>query len=288
MPTEHAPFWSQQSDPAWSAATVLIPYYVWKAYGDDRLLSSHYSSMDRWMTYVGTVSDGHLITRLVRLGPGLGRGGGNGQQALPSGFYYLSAKLMAEMSAELGKSGPAEKYRTLAKNIAEAFNSRYFDAGKASYGNSQFSNALPLTLGIVPDGRAHDVTETLVNQVMVLGGGHIRGGLPGAKYIVDALEQMDRSDIVNIVVARTDSPGWAYMLTHGPGSIWEEWQGTLSLDHPMFTFIDNWLYKSVAGISLSELGGYREIVFDPRITPSLPYAAGSVHRPLARQKSSGG
>jgi hypothetical protein len=281
VPSEHAPFWSQQSDPVWSAATVLIPYYVWKAYGDDRLLSSHYSSMDRWMSYVGTVSDGYLVTRPSGTwGQDWVAMEDTDSKLFQSGFYYLTAKLMAEMSEELGKSGPAEKYRALSKNIAEAFNSRYFDAGKASYGNSQFSNALPLTLGIVPDGRAGDVTETLVNQVMVTGGGHIRGGLPGAKYIVDALELMDRSDIVNIVVSRTDSPGWAYMLTHGPGSIWEEWQGTPSLDHPMFTFIDNWLYTSVAGISPSGVGGYREIVFDPRITPGLPSAAGSVHTPF--------
>ncbi|KIS26549.1 hypothetical protein TV39_14790 [Arthrobacter sp. SPG23] len=285
VPVEHNPFWSQQSDPAWSAATVLIPYYVWKAYGDDRLLSRHYSSMDRWMSYTATVTDGYLITRpSYTWGQDWVASEDTDSKLFQSGFYYLTAKLMAEMSAELGKAGPAEKYKTLSNNIANAFNARYFDAGKASYGNSQFSNALPLTLGIVPEGRAGDVTETLVNQVMVIGGGHVRGGLPGAKYIVDALELMDRSDIVNIVVSRTDSPGWAYMLTHGPGSIWEEWQGSPSLNHPMFTFIDNWLYKSVAGISPSEAGGYREIIFDPRITPSLPSAAGSVHTPFGEAR----
>lgn len=285
VPSEHAAFWSQQSDPAWSAATVLIPYYVWKAYGDDRLLRSHYSSMDRWMSYLGTVSDGYLITRPSHTwGQDWVATEETDSKLFQSGFYYLTARLMAEMSAELGKPGPAEKYNALSNNIAEAFNARYFDAGKASYGNSQFSNALPLTLGIVPDGRADDVTETLVHQVMVVGGGHVRGGLPGAKYIVDALELMDRSDIVNIVVSRTDSPGWAYMLTHGPGSIWEDWRGTPSLNHPMFTFIDNWLYKSVAGISPSEAGGYREIVFDPRITPDLPSAAGSVQTPFGEAR----
>ena len=285
VPIEHHPFWSEQSDPVWSAATVLIPYYVWKAYGDDRLLSSHYSSMDRWMSYLGTVSDGYLITRPSGTwGQDWVASEDTDSKLFQSGFYYLTAKLMAEMSDELGKAGSAEKYRALAHKISEAFNSRYFDAGKASYGNSQFSNALPLTLGIVPEGRAGDVTQTLVNQVMVTGGGHVRGGLPGAKYIVDALELMGRSDIVNIVVSRTDSPGWAYMLTHGPGSIWEEWQGTPSLNHPMFTFIDNWLYTSVAGISPSGDGGYREISFDPRITPSLPSAAGSVHTPFGQAK----
>lgn len=281
VPIEQASFWNQQSDPVWSAATVLIPYYAWKAYGDDRLVSDHYESMDRWMEYVDSVSDNYLVTRpSMTWGQDWLAAEDTDSGLFQSGFYYLTAKLMAEMAKTAGRPGDAEKYTLLSRNIAEAFNSRYFDAGKASYGDSQFSNALPLTLGIVPDGRAADVTNTLVRQVMVVGGGHIRGGLPGGKYVVDALEMMGRSDIVNIMVSRTDSPGWAYMLTNGPGSVWEDWQGTQSLNHPMFTFIDNWLYTSVAGISPSAVGGYRVINFDPQITGELKAAQGSVQTPF--------
>ena len=286
VPIEQGAFWNEQSDPAWSAATVLIPYYVWKSYGDDNIISGHYDSMDSWMSYIRTTSDGYLLTRpSMTWGQDWVAAEQTDSKLFQTGFYYLSAKLMAEMASSLEKPDDAIRYTALAANIAEAFNDRYFDAGRASYGESQFSNAFPLTLGIVPAGRADDVTKTLVHQVMVLGGGHVRGGLPGAKYIVDALELMGRSDIVNIVVSRTDSPGWAYMLTHGPGSIWEEWQGSPSLNHPMFTFIDNWLYTSVAGISQSkEAGGYREVVFDPKITGQLSSASGSVATPYGKAR----
>jgi hypothetical protein len=286
VPIEQGEFWNTQSDPVWSAATVLIPYYVWKSYGDTDILAGHYDSMDRWMTYTQKSTDGYLITRPSHTwGQDWVADEDTDSKLFQSGFYYLTAKLMAEMAGTLGKPADASRYTVLAGKIAEAFNSRYFDAGRASYGGSQFSNALPLTLGIVPAGREDEVANTLVHQVMVLGGGHVRGGLPGAKYIVDALEMMGRSDVVNTVVARTDSPGWAYMLTHGPGSIWEEWYGSPSLNHPMFTFIDTWLYSSVAGISQSPAGGYREIVFDPQITKQLPSASGSIQTPYGEASS---
>ena len=286
VPIEQGEFWNTQSDPVWSAATVLIPYYVWKSYGDTDILAGHYDSMDRWMAYTQKSTDGYLITRPSHTwGQDWVADEDTDSKLFQSGFYYLTAKLMAEMAGTLGKPADASRYTALAGKIAEAFNSRYFDAGRASYGGSQFSNALPLTLGIVPAGREEDVGNTLVNKVMVLGGGHVRGGLPGAKYIVDALEMMGRSDVVNTVVARTDSPGWAYMLTHGPGSIWEEWYGSPSLNHPMFTFIDTWLYSSVAGISQSPAGGYRKIVFDPAITRQLPSASGSIQTPYGEASS---
>lgn len=286
VPIEQGEFWNTQSDPVWSAATVLIPYYVWKSYGDTDILAGHYDSMDRWMAHTQKSTDGYLITRPSHTwGQDWVADEDTDSKLFQSGFYYLTAKLMAEMAGKLDKPADSARYTALAGKIAEAFNSRYFDAGRASYGVSQFSNALPLTLGIVPAGREDEVADTLVHQVMVLGGGHVRGGLPGAKYIVDALEMMGRSDVVNTVVARTDSPGWAYMLTHGPGSIWEEWYGSPSLNHPMFTFIDTWLYSSVAGISQSPAGGYREIVFDPRITKQLPSAAGSIQTPYGEASS---
>ena len=56
VPTEHAPFWSQQSDPAWSAATVLIPYYAGRptAMTGSSAVTRIHGPLDE---YVGTVSD---------------------------------------------------------------------------------------------------------------------------------------------------------------------------------------------------------------------------------------
>ena len=48
----------------------------------------------------------------------------------------------------------------------------------------------------------------------------------------------------------------------------------------MFTFIDNWLYTSVAGISPSAEGGNRVINFDPKVTGELK-SAQEACRPLS-------
>lgn len=284
VPVEAAGDWQSRSDPAWGVATVLVPYYTWRAYGDREVLSSHYESMSKWMDHTASTTTGFLVTN-----PSMAWGNDwvaiepTDSRLFRSGFYYWSAMLMSSMATELGKNSDAAKYNLLANNVSTAINKAFFNSQTSSYGKSQFSNAFPLLLGLVPSSREQDVVTTLVSKVMVDGGGHFSGGLPGAKYIVDALENYGRSDIVDLVVSRTDSPGWAYMLAQGSTSVWEDWHGSNSLDHPMFTFIDAWLYSAVAGIrQTTGSTGYRRLTFDPQITKSVDSASGSLETPYGK------
>lgn len=281
VPTELGTGWATRSDPAWASATALMPYYVWKQYGDERVIAEHYDAMATWVDYVGTRTTDFLVTNST------GAWGNDwlsiettDGKLFRSGFYYWGASIVAEIAAELGHDADAEAYATLAQNIADAINEAYFN-GRSSYGSSQFANAFPLVLGIVPDGREQRVVDTLVQNVVEKRGNHFTGGLPGIKYIPEALEMYGRDDVVLDVVRQTDYPGWGYMLENGPGTIWEDWHaGASSLNHPMFTSIDNWLYTAVAGIRQAPGSvGLRELVFEPKVTADLPSASGSRDTP---------
>ncbi len=62
VPTELGTGWATRSDPAWASATALMPYYVWKQYGDERVIAEHYDAMAAWVDYVGTRSTDFLVT----------------------------------------------------------------------------------------------------------------------------------------------------------------------------------------------------------------------------------
>lgn len=286
VPVEPTASWQNRSDPAWAVATVLIPNDLYTSYGDDQVLRDHYASMQRWMDYVATTTDGYLITRPSTTW-------GNDWVAIESTdgtlfrstFYFWAARLMARDAEVLGRAADKVRYDELASNVRRAVNARFFDAGAATYGSSQFADAFPLLVGVVPAGRAGDVLESLVAKVHARGD-HFTGGLPGIKYIPEALAAYGRSDLVLKVLRKTDYPSWGYMLEHGPGTIWESWNGDSSLDHPMFTSIDSWLYSHVAGIQQSENStGYRNLVFDPAVTAGMDSASGTVTTPYGEASS---
>ncbi|HYH34051.1 MAG TPA: family 78 glycoside hydrolase catalytic domain, partial [Nocardioides sp.] len=249
VPTEPGGAWETRSDPAWAVAHVLIPAYVHERYADTRVLAEHYASIRDYLAYLDTTTSGDLLTSPVNTWGNDWLGiEGTDSTLFRSGFYLWALREGAKAARLLDKPADAQQMDARADQVAAAINERYLDPVEESYGPSQFANAFPLVLDIVPERHVDGVVDTLVRDVVEERGGHFTGGLPGIKYIPEALALHGRSDVVLDVVTTTSYPGWGYMLENGPGTIWEDWGGVSSLNHPMFTSIDNWLYESVAGI----------------------------------------
>lgn len=281
VPNEPSPVWDHRSDPAWAAATALIPYYAWKNYGDSRIIERHYPYLVRWLNYLETTASGSLLTMPNHTW-------GDDWLSLEttdgtlfrSCFYYWAARIAAEFAVILNKDADTLRFEELNQAIATAINEVYFDGSK-SYGPSQFANAFPLILDLPPEEAKAAVADNLASLVEHGAQGHFTGGLPGIKYIPDALEQTGRNDLILAATTTTEFPGWGYMLEQGPGTIWESWQGEISLNHPMFTCIDTWLYSAVAGIGQSSSSvGFQELEFYPRLTNSICSAEASISTPF--------
>ncbi|MGH1565555.1 family 78 glycoside hydrolase catalytic domain [Mumia sp. DW29H23] len=280
VPVEPTSGWQNRSDPAWAAATVLIPGYLQRTYGDDRVVASHYDSMARWIAYVETTTSGGLVTRpSQQWGQDWVAVESTDGTLFRSAFYFWVLREMAAMATQTGHDEDATRFRDRATQVRDAINARYFDDVDATYGPSQFSNAFPLLLGVVPQGREKDVLATLVAQVEAKDG-HFTGGLPGIKYIPEALAAYGRSDLVLDVVRNEEYPGWGYMLANGPGTIWEDWRGASSLNHPMFSSIDAWLYDRVAGLGqTADSTGYATLRVDPELHAALDEARATIRTP---------
>ncbi|KAA1420082.1 Bacterial alpha-L-rhamnosidase [Mumia zhuanghuii] len=280
VPVEPTSGWQNRSDPAWAAATVLIPGYLQRTYGDDRVVASHYDSMARWIAYVETTTSGGLVTRpSQQWGQDWVAVESTDGTLFRSAFFFWVLREMTTMATQTGHDDDAVRFRARAAEVRDAINARYFDDVDATYGPSQFSNAFPLLLGVVPEGREKDVLATLVGQVEAKDG-HFTGGLPGIKYIPEALAAYGRSDLVLDVVRNEEYPGWGYMLANGPGTIWEDWRGVSSLNHPMFSSIDAWLYDRVAGLGqTAESTGYETLRVDPELHADLDEAAATIRTP---------
>jgi hypothetical protein len=105
------------------------------------------------------------------------------------------------------------------------------------------------------------------------------------RYLVAALAEAGRSDVVYRMINRTDPPGYGCMLRqHGLQTLSERWDRPgSSLNHCMFGHIQEWFQKYLLGIRQTPGStGYEKVLVDPFIPDDLQWAKGSFDSPSGR------
>ncbi len=271
---------SRPADPAWGTAYPLIAWYVYRYYGDKRILEDHYEGIKKYVEFLRSRAEDGLVKFshygdwvAVEKPPG---------SIVSSFYYYYDVQILSEMAAVLGKETEAKTYRDLAARIKTAFHQEYFDPKTGSYANgTQTANALPLFLDMVPKSVRGAVWGNLFNDIVYKHDSHLTTGIIGTKYIMELLTNSGTSDLAYDIATKTSYPSWGYMIENGATTLWELWQlrqgpSMNSHNHPMFGSVGSWLYKALAGINLApESVGFERIRITPQIVRDLRHAAGS-------------
>jgi alpha-L-rhamnosidase len=252
-----------RDDPNWGGAIIMAPWKMYDDYGDIDAMREYYPAMRRYMDYLATKAEGHILDH------GLGDWGAFDTStpiAIPATTaYYRFATGMSEIASALGKDTDARSYRELAAEIRTAFNARYFDEDSGSYGSgSQASNALPLAAGMVP-AEHHDAVMDALLADIAKHGQHLTTGEIGLRALLDSLGDAGRADVVLQMAKNPTGPSYAHMVNSDATTLWEFWDGRGSRNHFMMGAIDDWMYRYLGGIRPSE-PGFREFVVEP-LTP---------------------
>jgi hypothetical protein len=158
---------------------------------------------------------------------------------------------MGRIAALLGHAEDAAAYERQAAQVKEAFNARLFHAETNRYDRgSQTADALPLALGMVPAGHEQAVLENLVADIHAHGD-HVTAGDIGFHYVVRALTDYGRSDVLAAMLSRTDSPSYGYQLARGATTLTEAWDTNpdSSQNHFMLGHGEEWFYRGLAGLT---------------------------------------
>lgn len=263
--------------PGWGDAVVVMPYTVWRFYGDTRIIEENYDAMVGWVEYMRSQSQDDLYEVS-------GYGDWVAVQASPtewigSAYYYYSSKLLSEMAAAIGKSDDAEKYASLANRIAGAFNAKHLDRETNDYvTGTQTCNILPLFFSITPDDREGAVLANIVEDIEARGD-HLTTGFLGTTYLMTLLADRGQQDLAWRLGTQTTYPSWGHMILHGATTIWERWdtdkQGPdmNSRNHFAFGTVARWFYEDLAGINLDpEVTGFKRFMIRPRPVGNLTFA----------------
>ena len=268
-----------RDSPEWGSAAVIVPWLTWRQYGDRKVLEDHYDCMKRYVDYLGTKSKDLIVSHGLGDWCDFGPAPYGPSQHTPipltaTAMYFYDAQIVAETARLLGKTTDAEKYAKLAGDIREAFNRAFFHADTGQYATgSQASNAIPLVLGLVEPKRAADVLESLVKDVRARGN-HLTAGDIGHRFLVQALNQGGRSDVVFDMTNQRDVPSYGSQIEQGATSLTEVWDPKrgFSQNHCMLGHIEEWFYNGLAGIQLdSRTVGFRTFVIKPQVVGDITW-----------------
>ena len=197
---------------------------------------------------------------------------------MATAFYYYDAVIMARIAETLGHREDARGYRTLADKIKQAFNEAFFNKSLKQYDiGCQSVQALALSFDLVPD-EYRDRLAGFLKRSINFRQQRITSGYAGSKWVVDALGNSDRIDILWNRVKATEYPSWGYMLRDDKTTICEGWDGGGSQCHTTLgAAIDEWFYWGLAGIRPDASGpGYEKIIIKPYLPADLPWAKASI------------
>ena len=276
-------------DPAWGSAYPQVLWRLWIETGDPSLLTQHVDSVRRWVDYEGTRTDNHILDR-----PELAYGSdwlaleATPIQVIETVAYYQDIQVLAAVERILGQRSIADHYAKLARVVNAAFQRYEWDPAHQWYGNgSQGSQALPLAAGMVPADRRVAAVTRLVAAVQhtAYGPNHLLTGMETTQAVFRALTDAGRSDVLLAVVENTSFPGYGFMISHGPGTVWETWRVDdaqhQSHDHvALGGAVGEWFYTGLAGIEPQADGpGWSHIRIAPQVLPALHFANARVVGP---------
>lgn len=159
---------------------------------------------------------------------------------------------MEHVAALLGKADESRNYQKKAEAERQAFNAQFFDAEHHRYDKgSQTAQAMPLVIGLVPESERGAVLAALVSDIRAHEN-HTTAGDIGFHYVVDALLNGGRSDVLLDMIERTDPPSYGYQLAQGATALTEAWDAdpNSSQDHFMLGHAEEWFYRGLAGIDV--------------------------------------
>lgn len=288
--------WPAYGSCGWGDAACVIPWTLYRFYGDEILLAEQYPVMRDWVEYIRNVDKtqcggSHIWDTGFHFADWLALDnpdktscfGGTDTALVATAFYYYSVKLTAKAAMVLGIGSEAQSYRALARDIKKAFQKRFFTEDGALTVHTQTALVLALYFKLTPKEYRNRLREELRRNIRE-NGNHLTTGFVGTCYLCPVLSECGLDKEAYNLLLQEEYPGWLYEVNMGATTVWERWNSVLpdgsisdtgmnSLNHYAYGVIAEWLYRYMCGLNPTEIGGgFKRAVISPRPDKRLEYA----------------
>ncbi len=288
----------------WADVATIIPWNMYLAYGDKKILEQQYPSMKAWVGYMEKNSKNDLWNTGFHFGDWLfyrpdddndGRAAITDKYLIAQCFFAHSTQLMINTANVLGKQDDVAKYTELLQKLKAAFLKEYVTPNGRMVSGSQTAYVLALNFDMLPENMRADAAARLVANVKDYGY-HLTTGFLGTPYLCHVLSRFGFDDVAYTLLLQEGYPSWLYPVKMGATTIWERWDGQKpdstfqvtsmnSFNHYAYGAIGDWMYKQLAGIKIDPSApGYKKIIIRPLTNAKVlnmpenaaPAAAGTI------------
>jgi alpha-L-rhamnosidase len=280
----------------WADVATIIPWNMYLAYGDKKILENQYSSMAAWVGYMEKASKNYLWNTGFHFGDWLfyrpfddndGRSAVTDKYMIAQCFFANSVQIMINTAKVLGKNEDAAKYTSLLKNVKDAFLKEYVTANGRLVSGTQTAYVLALNFDMLPENLREQTVDKLVENIKSYNN-HLTTGFLGTPYLCHVLNRFGKTDVAYTLLMQETYPSWLYPVKMGATTIWERWGGIHpdstfepasmnSFNHYAYGAIGDWMYRVVAGLdTYDDAPGYKHIKIQPHIGGGLSNASASL------------
>ena len=282
----------------WGDAGIIVPWTVWKQFGDTGIIEENWESMNLFMNRIYETKYDHETLRgenynyqwadwlsYEPLESCSGRAFSS-DGPLPeavdywnylcSSYWALDAAMMCDMAKATGRD--AEKYRLMAEEAKLYIKERFLNEDgtfRTEILNTMQTPALfALKTGVV-EGEAK---ENMIKRLRKNFADHdncLQTGFLGTSILMATLTENGMQDIAYELLFQRKNPSWLYSVDNGATTIWERWnsymadkgmgpRGMNSFNHYAYGCVCEWIWESVAGISCDPAApGFKHIIMRP-------------------------
>lgn len=273
------------SSTGWADCATIIPWGMYVAYGDKRVLEEQYGSMKAYIESIRKIAKDNLWNSGFHFGDWLfyrpdddndGRAAVTDKYLIAQCFYAHSTQLLINTAKVLNKQDDVQTYSALLQQIKDAFIKEYTTPNGRLVSNTQTAYVLALNFDMFPENLRAQAAQRLADNIKSYGN-HLTTGFLGTPYLCHVLTRFGFDDVAYKLLLQDTYPSWLYPVKMGATTIWERWDGQKpdstfqsvgmnSFNHYAYGAIGDWMYRKMVGLDTYEDGvGYRHIKIQPHI-----------------------
>ena len=296
----------------WSDAGIIVPWSIWKQFGDTEIVEQSWKSMEKYMNHINETQYDHnaLIEEngnyqwadwlsyepLESCGGGAFGPDGPLPEAveywnyLSASYWLLDAGMMRDMAIGTGRD--ASRYETMTRDAKTYIRERFFDENgkfKTDILNTMQTPALFALKNNILDGAAKEAMIGRLRENFAEHGNCLQTGFLGTSILMPTLSENGMSDIAWELLFQRKNPSWIYSIDNGATTIWERWnsymidkgmgpKGMNSFNHYAYGVVCEWIWETAAGIASDPANpGFRHIIMKPVPDKRLGYLKAEYH-----------
>lgn len=273
-----APFMGGGGGPGgWGGAIFIVPMAYYQVYGDNTLLKICYPHILKWLDYMESHSEDHLVVREEDGGWCLGdwcpppsMNPPDIPPAFVNTYYYIKGMRCALKASHLLGVEVPEWLPTRLSTVEKSWVAHYFDPQTGSFCNGLCgADAFALDIGL---GTAQ-TRSNLIRKYKDIG--CLDTGIFGTPILIETLFREGEATLAYDLLTRRTDASFARMMESGATTLWETWSGDASHDHPMFGAVAKLLFTEILGIrQTKDNTGYTQYDIAPADIVALSWAKG--------------